>query len=113
MLVVFRYLILLILNIRLGWKLLRDRRVPWVLKIIPVISLAYLLFPLDLLRDFIPVMGLADDLILLVVGFLLLKNLAPRHVVEEHSQIFPRAAGAKESDQIITDAKYRIIDDEK
>jgi uncharacterized membrane protein YkvA (DUF1232 family) len=76
-------------------------------------AMAYLLFPIDLLRDFIPVAGLVDDVVLLWLAFTILKNLSPRHVVEEHRRIFPDAtpsAAEKEGGQVITDVKYRIID---
>lgn len=44
---------------------LHDPRCPWIAKVIPFIVLAYALSPLDLIPDFIPVLGIIDDLILL------------------------------------------------
>jgi uncharacterized membrane protein YkvA (DUF1232 family) len=69
---------------RLAWALLRDRRIPlWVRALVPALLL-YLATPVDLIPDFIPVLGHLDDLVVaLVLGGALLR-FAPRPVVEEH-----------------------------
>lgn len=105
------YVIKFIRNVRLSWRLLQDGRVPFVVKLLPLAALAYLIFPLDLLRDFIPMIGLVDDLIALALAFALLTRLAPRRVVDEHRQSF--SGGARDGPQIITDAKYRVHDDDE
>jgi len=47
------------------WFAARDPRTPWLAKAIGVFVVAYALSPIDLIPDFIPVLGLLDDLVLL------------------------------------------------
>lgn len=79
-----RILPLVLPAVRLAWGLMRDRRVGTRIKLLPVLALLYVLSPLDILPDIVPVVGWADDLIvaggLLIVFFL----LAPWRVVLEH-----------------------------
>ena len=71
--------------LKLVWRLLRDRRVPLFTKIIPVIAFLYLAWPTDVIKDFIPILGHLDDLI--VVGLLLLLFIAasPGQVVADQT----------------------------
>ena len=72
---------------RLLWRLLRDRRVPlWVKVILPVL-VVYLAMPLDIIPDFLPVIGHLDDLLVLLVGVSLLVRFTPVTVLEEHVAI--------------------------
>ncbi len=69
---------------RVIWGMLRDRRTPLYLKVLLGAALAYLVTPLDLIPDALPLLGQADDLtVLLLVLDLFLAN-APREVREEH-----------------------------
>ena len=69
---------------RVVWGLLRDRRVPLPLKGLLVAALAYLVSPIDMIPDAIPIIGQADDLtVLLLVLDLFIRN-APPDVREEH-----------------------------
>lgn len=69
---------------RVVWGLMRDPRVPLPLKGLLVGALAYLVSPLDLIPDAIPVIGQADDLtVLLLVLDLFIRN-APPEVRAEH-----------------------------
>jgi uncharacterized membrane protein YkvA (DUF1232 family) len=61
----------------------KDRRVPWYARIFLFGLLAYAFSPLDLIPDFIPVLGLLDDLILLPLGILLAIKLIPPVVMQE------------------------------
>ena len=66
-------------NAQLAWHLLIDRRVGLLLKlIIPGLMLGYLIFPVDLLPDFIPVLGQLDDLAILALGIKSSSSYAPR-----------------------------------
>jgi uncharacterized membrane protein YkvA (DUF1232 family) len=58
----------------------RDPRVPLYAKIVAVAVAAYALSPIDLIPDFIPVIGLLDDVILLPLGIALAVKLTPRHL---------------------------------
>ncbi|HEY4383683.1 MAG TPA: DUF1232 domain-containing protein [Ktedonobacteraceae bacterium] len=61
----------------------KDRRVPWYARIFVLCLLAYAFSPFDLIPDFIPVLGLLDDLILLPAGILLAIKLIPPVVLQE------------------------------
>jgi uncharacterized membrane protein YkvA (DUF1232 family) len=67
-----------------GRDLMRDPRVPWPAKIIAAAVVVYVASPIDLIPDFIPVLGHVDDLLVALIGGLLLLRSVPRHVVEEH-----------------------------
>ncbi len=68
----------------LFWRLFRDRRVPLPAKLVlPLVGL-YLLMPLDLIPDFIPVIGYLDDLLVVVLGFWLFLRLCPQEIFWEH-----------------------------
>lgn len=57
-----------------------DPRTPLLSKILPWLVLAYALSPLDLIPDFIPVLGFLDDMLLLPVGLWLSVKLIPKEV---------------------------------
>ena len=59
------------------WFLLRDPRTPLVAKLVAGIVVAYALSPIDLIPDFIPVLGLLDDIILVPLGVALAVKLVP------------------------------------
>jgi uncharacterized membrane protein YkvA (DUF1232 family) len=61
----------------------KDPRVPWAAKAVLVLVVAYALSPIDLIPDFIPVLGLLDDLILLPLGIALAIRLMPKDVWAE------------------------------
>lgn len=61
----------------------RDPRVPLIAKILIGIVVAYALSPIDLIPDFIPVIGYLDDLILLPLGICLAIRLIPEAVWQE------------------------------
>jgi uncharacterized membrane protein YkvA (DUF1232 family) len=62
----------------------RDPRVPWYAKAVGVCVVAYALSPIDLIPDFIPVLGLVDDLVLVPLGVLLVVRLIPPDILAEH-----------------------------
>jgi uncharacterized membrane protein YkvA (DUF1232 family) len=68
----------------------RDPRVPWYAKALGACVIAYALSPIDLIPDFVPVVGYLDDLVLVPLGLLLLLRLIPAPVMAEH-----RAAAAE------------------
>jgi uncharacterized membrane protein YkvA (DUF1232 family) len=53
------------------WIAARDPRTPWYAKTMAAAVAAYALSPIDLIPDFIPVLGYLDDLLLLPIGILL------------------------------------------
>lgn len=62
------------------WKLFRHPDTPRAAKLVALLVLAYALSPIDLIPDFIPVLGLLDDVILLPLGIALAVKLTPRHL---------------------------------
>jgi uncharacterized membrane protein YkvA (DUF1232 family) len=77
---------------RLAWELLRDDRVPlWVRAIIPALVL-YLLLPLDIIPDFIPLLGHLDDALVLLLAVGLLLRFTPPEVIEDHLGALEQAA---------------------
>src|SRR5579859_6427319 len=71
-------------QLRLTWALLVDNRVPLALNFIPIIGIAYLLSPIDLVLLFFPLVGLLVDLAVVLLAVTVFNNLAPAEVVAEH-----------------------------
>lgn len=69
---------------------LRDPRTPALAQFIAVFVVAYALSPIDLIPDFIPILGLVDDLILVPAGIWLVLRLIPRPILEELADIAER-----------------------
>lgn len=65
------------------WLAARDPRVPWHAKAVAAAVAAYALSPIDLIPDFIPVLGLVDDLLIVPLGVLLAIKLVPPAVMED------------------------------
>ncbi len=74
----------LLQQIKLVYYLVRDRDVPLYLKVLPFLGVLYVLFPLDIITDFIPVLGQIDDLMILTIGAKVFIELAPSHVVAKY-----------------------------
>ena len=62
----------------------RDPRVPWYAKALAIAVAAYATSPIDLIPDFIPVLGYLDDLIIVPLGLALAIRLIPPEVMAEH-----------------------------
>ena len=63
---------------------IRDPRVPWYAKAVGACVVAYALSPIDLIPDFVPVLGYLDDLVLVPLGLLLVLRLIPADILAEH-----------------------------
>ena len=61
----------------------RDPRVPWYAKAFGAMVLAYALSPLDLIPDFIPVLGYLDDIVLIPLGIALAIKMIPGEIMED------------------------------
>jgi len=79
-------------KLRLALAMTRDRRVPLAVRGIPPGLILYLSIPIDIIPDFIPVLGHVDDVIILVIGIGLLLRFTPRAVLEEHVASFEVAS---------------------
>lgn len=62
----------------------RDPRVPWYAKLLALCIAAYALSPIDLIPDFIPVLGYLDELVILPLGILLVVWLNPNEIMTKH-----------------------------
>ena len=82
----------------------RDPRVPWYAKAIGIVVAAYAASPIDLIPDFIPVIGYLDDLIIVPLGIALVIRLIPPDVVAEY-----RALAAAAQDRPVSRVAAAII----
>ena len=62
----------------------RDPRTPWYARAAAMMVTAYALSPIDLIPDFVPVLGYLDDLVIVPLGILLVIRLIPAEVLAEH-----------------------------
>ena len=61
----------------------RDPRVPWYAKAFVALVVGYALSPIDLIPDFIPVLGYLDDLVLIPLGVAVALKMIPEKVMED------------------------------
>jgi uncharacterized membrane protein YkvA (DUF1232 family) len=61
----------------------RDPRVPWYAKLLAICVVGYAFSPIDLIPDFIPVLGYLDDLVLVPLGIALVLKMIPGEVMAE------------------------------
>ncbi len=61
----------------------RDPRTPWYAKAVAICTVAYAFSPIDLIPDFIPILGYLDDLFIVPAGIALAIRLIPAGVLEE------------------------------
>ncbi|WP_322802427.1 DUF1232 domain-containing protein [Thermoflexus sp.] len=88
-------------DLRRIWRLVRDPRTPGWLRLLPLLALMYILSPIDLLPDLmIPGIGSLDDLLLLLLVWRLLLDLAPAEK--------PRTSSGREE---IIEATYRVLEE--
>lgn len=71
----------------------RDPRVPWYAKLLAVVVAGYALSPIDLIPDFVLVLGYLDDVIIVPLGIMLVIRLIPPEIMAEHRDL---AAAAQE-----------------
>ncbi|WP_027991667.1 YkvA family protein [Sinorhizobium meliloti] len=81
------------------WLAARDRRVPWYAKLAAGAVAAYALSPIDLIPDFIPVLGYLDDLVIVPVGIIVVLKLIPGDVLADL-----RAAAMKHTERPVSRA---------
>jgi uncharacterized membrane protein YkvA (DUF1232 family) len=65
------------------WFACRDPRTPWYARVLTMLIVAYALSPIDLIPDFIPILGYLDELILLPVGIYLVLKLMPAQALAD------------------------------
>ena len=83
-------------KVALAGSLFRDDRISIAPRIIALALVLYIASPIDLIPDFIPVIGYFDDILIVLVGAGLLLRSIPRYIIEEHvSRYEERAREAK------------------
>ena len=100
---------------RLVWKLMLDRRISIRLKIIPLVALLYLLSPIDLFPDIVPLLSLIDDGIVILLAITIFLVMAPSSVVMEHFRAQGLAKDRKSQrhpNGKVIEGSYRIEDDD-
>jgi uncharacterized membrane protein YkvA (DUF1232 family) len=80
----FQLLVHLPSFLKLFLRLVKDPRVNLAPKLVVLGALAYLVLPTDLVPDFVPGLGHADDVAVVLAGLKLFLRLCPPAVVQEH-----------------------------
>ncbi len=68
-------------SFRIAWRLLWDNRVPISAKVVPLLTILYVLSPIDLIPDMIPGLGQLDDLAIVLLGIRLFIAVSPKDIV--------------------------------
>ncbi len=103
----------LVVRLKLILGLMGDNRVNFLLKALPVASLAYLFWPIDLAPGVaLPVVGALDDAAILSLGMYLFVELCPPAVVQEHLKRLVAESNPSGSTDIV-DADVTDISDDK
>ena len=73
--------------------LLKDRRTPFLAKALLALAVGYLLMPFDIIPDFIPVVGMLDDVIIVPALIFIAVKLIPKDLITEIRASVTQAAG--------------------
>jgi uncharacterized membrane protein YkvA (DUF1232 family) len=97
----------------LVWRLTFDKRVSIFLRMLVPLAIVYVISPVDLIRDRVPIIGRFDDLIVVGLALLFLTKLASPAIVDEHMGVEPKSDRPEDEDpESVVDGKSRLIDDE-
>ena len=100
----------LVARLKLIGRLMGDGRVNIFLKLLPLASVAYLIWPIDAIM--LPVIGVLDDAAILWIGSTLFVELCPPGVVQEHMKELTSNMEEGPSDDIV-DAEATDVDGDK
>ena len=70
-------------DILVVWLIAKDKRTPFFVKFLAFVIAAYALSPIDLIPDFIPVLGYLDDIIIVPLGLLMVIKLTPQYIIDD------------------------------
>ena len=96
-------------RLKLIGRLMVDNRVNMFVKLLPVASIAYLIWPADLI-PVIPIIGALDDAAILWIGSTLFVELCPDDVVKEHMEDLGLVTGDTSND--VVDAESKDLDND-
>ena len=74
------------------YRAARDPRTPWYAKVLALCVAGYALSPIDLIPDFVPILGYLDDVIIVPLGIMLVVRLIPPAIMAEHRKAAALAA---------------------
>jgi uncharacterized membrane protein YkvA (DUF1232 family) len=77
----------------------RDPRVPWYAKVVALCIVAYAASPIDLIPDFVPILGYLDDLVILPLGIALAVRLIPAELLAEHRAAAEQTKGRQPAER--------------
>jgi len=83
------------------YRAARDPRVPWYAKALAFCVAGYALSPIDLIPDFVPVLGYMDDVIIVPLGIIVVVKLIPPEIMAEH-----RALAAAAQDRPVSATRW-------
>jgi uncharacterized membrane protein YkvA (DUF1232 family) len=96
-------------NLRVLYLACRDPRTPWYAKWFAVSVVAYAFSPIDLIPDFIPVLGYLDDLILVPLGIVLALKMIPREIITDCRQKVEQESGSTKQKNWFMGALFVLI----
>lgn len=70
-------------NIFVLYLAYKDPRVPWYAKLFSILVVAYAFSPIDLIPDFIPIIGYLDDIIIVPLGIIIALKMIPKSIIED------------------------------
>ena len=99
----------LVSHVRVTLRLLREPRVPLLLKLIPVLAAGYVISPLDFVPDVLPILGQLDDIGIIFVALEAFLRICPADVVDYHRAAVAegRRFGPMPPGGEVIDAEYR------
>ena len=107
-------------SFRVAWQLMWDGRVPFSTKLVPILTVLYILSPIDLVPDVVLGLGQLDDVAIFLLGTKLFIAMSPKDIVERvRAEIEGRPPGGgwtvtggqpHDSDQTRSSASDEIID---
>jgi len=89
------------------WKLFKHPDTPWAPKLVAITVLAYVVSPIDLVPDFIPVLGLLDELVLVPMGVALAVRLTPPTLWR--ARLAEAEAGAEKLPRLLWGAVFVVM----
>jgi uncharacterized membrane protein YkvA (DUF1232 family) len=102
----------MVMRLKLILRLMGDARVNFFVKLLPVVSLAYMIWPLDLISA-IPFVSALDDVAVAGLGVYLFMELCPPEVVQEHMQSLTSNLDPGPPAEEIVDAETTDLPDDK
>ena len=98
--------------LRMFIRLMADRRVPFWVKLVPVAAVIYIVSPIDLRPDFIPILGQLDDLLIAILLLILFVILVPGEARRDAFRGGNSDRDDKREDPVTLEGRMRHLDDD-